>query len=253
MSDSDDEYRSSDNELVEPLLRENKRLRWTLAKYQKKNSILKDVLIEKDIKISELEKRHEERDELIAKQEDTIRNLIRQMNEQTSELNFMTAKLKDTSAESGNDAIPTRDTEVTSLKATIDIQSRRNNELSDELQEERKKREKLETNIDMWRFNIGECEREIEQLKEQREKLRFLYRITIFYNSVESGRGTTAKGLCLMKDEVSSSLPHLESENHSILGEIRTNTLTTELQGLTFQDSIFQNPVLVPSIPLYND
>jgi chromosome segregation ATPase len=102
------------------------------------------------------------------------------MNEQTSELNFMAAKLKDASGESGNDINPTRDaisprdTEVTSLKATIDIQSRRNNELSDELQQERKKREKLETDIDMWRFNLGECEREIEQLKEQREKLRQL-------------------------------------------------------------------------------
>jgi chromosome segregation ATPase len=102
------------------------------------------------------------------------------MNEQTSELNFMAAKLKDASGESGNDVNPTRDaisprdTEVTSLKATIDIQSRRNNELSDELQQERKKREKLETDIDMWRFNLGECEREIEQLKEQRDKLRQL-------------------------------------------------------------------------------
>ena len=92
----------------------------------------------------------------------------------------MAAKLKDASGESGNDVNPTRDaisprdTEVTSLKATIDIQSRRNNELSDELQQERKKREKLETDIDMWRFNLGECEREIEQLKEQREKLRQL-------------------------------------------------------------------------------
>ena len=60
-SDSDDEYQSSDNELIEPLLRENKRLRWTLAKYQKKNSVLKDVLADKDVKISELQKRHEDR------------------------------------------------------------------------------------------------------------------------------------------------------------------------------------------------
>ena len=61
MSDSSDEYESSDNELVEPLLRENKRLRWTLAKYQKKNSILKDVLAEKDIQMSQLQKRDEDR------------------------------------------------------------------------------------------------------------------------------------------------------------------------------------------------
>jgi hypothetical protein len=61
MSDSDDEYQSSDNELIEPLLRENKRLRWTLAKYQKKNSLLKNVLSEKDIKISDLQKRDEDR------------------------------------------------------------------------------------------------------------------------------------------------------------------------------------------------
>ena len=100
------------------------------------------------------------------------------MNEQTAELNFMAAKLKDASEEGGNDVKPARegisprDTEVTSLKATIDIQSRRNNELSDELQQERKKREKLETDIDMWKFNLGECESEIEQLKEQREKLK---------------------------------------------------------------------------------
>ena len=103
------------------------------------------------------------------------------MNEQTSELNFMAAKLKDASGESGNDLKPTRegisprDTEVTSLKATIDIQSRRNNELSDELQQERKNKEKLEREIDMWKFNLGECEREIEQLKEQREKLKFVF------------------------------------------------------------------------------
>jgi chromosome segregation ATPase len=100
------------------------------------------------------------------------------MNEQTSELNFMAAKLKDAAVENGNDVttrdvITPRDTEVTSLKATIDIQSRRNNELSDELQQERKKREKLETDVDMWRFNLGECEREIEQLKEQRDKLKY--------------------------------------------------------------------------------
>jgi hypothetical protein len=61
MSDSDDEYQSSDNELIEPLLRENKRLRWTLAKYQKKNSLLKNILSEKDIKISDLQKRDEDR------------------------------------------------------------------------------------------------------------------------------------------------------------------------------------------------
>jgi chromosome segregation ATPase len=103
------------------------------------------------------------------------------MNEQTSELNFMAAKLKDASGENGNDVnatrdvISPRDTEVASLKATIDIQSRRNNELSDELQQERKKREKLETDIDMWRFNLGECEREIEQLKEQRDKLKLVF------------------------------------------------------------------------------
>ena len=60
-SDSDDEYQSSDNELIEPLLRENKRLRWTLAKYQKKNSVLKDALADKDVKISALQKRHEDR------------------------------------------------------------------------------------------------------------------------------------------------------------------------------------------------
>ncbi|XP_028393551.1 coiled-coil domain-containing protein 18-like [Dendronephthya gigantea] len=178
MSDTDSEYESSDNELIEPLLRENKRLRWTLAKYQKKNSLLKDVLSDKDIKISELQKRDEERDELVSRQEDTIRNLIRQMNEQTAELNFLSAKLKDASNESGGDVKPAhdvispRDTELQSLKATIDIQSRRNNELSDELQQERKKREKLETDIDMWRFNLGECERELEQLKEQKEKLK---------------------------------------------------------------------------------
>ena len=61
MSDTESEYESSDNELIEPLLRENKRLRWTLAKYQKKNSLLKDVLSDKDIQISELQKRDEER------------------------------------------------------------------------------------------------------------------------------------------------------------------------------------------------
>ena len=93
----------------------------------------------------------------------------------------MAAKLKDASGENGNDVnatrdvISPRDTEVASLKATIDIQSRRNNELSDELQQERKKREKLETDIDMWRFTLGECEREIEQLKEQRDKLKLVF------------------------------------------------------------------------------
>ena len=118
---------------------------------------------------------------MVSRQEDTIRNLIRQMNEQTAELNFMSVKLKEASNESGGDVKPThdvispRDTELQSLKATIDIQSRRNNELSDELQQERKKREKLETDIDMWRFNLGECERELEQLKEQREKLKLVY------------------------------------------------------------------------------
>jgi hypothetical protein len=61
MSDSSDEYESSDNELVEPLLRENKRLRWTLARYQKKYSILKNVLAEKDIQMSQLRKRDEDR------------------------------------------------------------------------------------------------------------------------------------------------------------------------------------------------
>lgn len=98
------------------------------------------------------------------------------MNEQTSELSFLTAKLKEASPETGNDVNSTRvpslwDMEVTSLKATIDIQSRRNNELSDELQQERKRREKLETDVDMWPFNLGECERKIEELKEQGDKL----------------------------------------------------------------------------------
>lgn len=58
---SGDEYESSDNELTEPLQRENKRLRWTLAKYQKKNSILRNVISERDEKISDLQKRVEER------------------------------------------------------------------------------------------------------------------------------------------------------------------------------------------------
>lgn len=99
------------------------------------------------------------------------------MNEQTSELSFLTAKLKEASPETGNnvnstrDGTSLRDMEVTSLKATIDIQSRRNNELSDELQQERKRREKLETDVDMWPFNLGECERKIEELKEQGDKL----------------------------------------------------------------------------------
>lgn len=169
MSDTDESYESSDNELIEPLLRENKRLRWTLAKYQKKNSILKDVLAEKDVKINKLEKKDDERDELLSKQEDTIRNLIRQMNEQTSEVNFMTEKLKEGTE---NGTTSEKNVEVASLKATIDIQSRRNNELSNELQEERKKREKAETDIDMFKFNLSECEREIEQLREQKEKIR---------------------------------------------------------------------------------
>ena len=174
MSDTDDDYSSSDAEVVEPLLRENKRLRWTLAKYQKKNSLLKDTLAEKDVQISKLEKKDEDREELLSKQEDTIRNLIRQMNEQSSEINFMTEKLKDPAAVEGkeNGTSSENDGEVASLKATIDIQSRRNNELSTELQEERKKREKAETDIDMWKFNLNECEREIEQMKEQKEKLR---------------------------------------------------------------------------------
>ena len=179
MSDTDDEYESSDKEVIEPLLRENKRLRWTLAKYQKKYAMLKDVLVEKDEKISVFEKKDGERDELLSKQEDTIRNLIRQMNEQTSELSYMTEKLKNAGVDDVREGRVTprmtsagQDGEVVSLKATIDIQSRRNNELSTELHEERKKREKLERDMDMWRFNVGECEREIEQLKEQKEKSR---------------------------------------------------------------------------------
>ena len=60
MSDTESEYESSDNELIEPLLRKNKRLRWTLAKYQKKNPLLKEVLFDKDIQISEFQKRDEE-------------------------------------------------------------------------------------------------------------------------------------------------------------------------------------------------
>lgn len=172
MSDSDEEYDSSDTE-VEPLLRENKRLRWNLAKYQKKNSILRDALQEKDETIKNLQSKYEEREELLSKQEDTIRNLIRQMNEQTAEINFLTDKLKNSIVESKEHGTSSeKDGDVASLKATIDIQSRRNNELSSELHEERKQREKAERDIDMWKFNLNECEREIEQLREQKEKLR---------------------------------------------------------------------------------